>query len=331
MSSFTLVVITVIIAVAFNFVNGFHDTANSIATTITTKSLSPTVAIIMASVLEFAGSLFSTKVAQTVGTGIINIQIITLDVILAALLAAIIWNLLTWYFSIPSSSSHALIGGLIGAGLAKSFMADTVLWGSLIKKVILPLFLAPVFGLLAGSIFMLLLLWCLKPFKPHLVNKIFSKLQILSAGLVAFSHGTNDAQKSMGIIVLALMGGGFLNAFNVPLWVQIVCALALALGTATGGLRIIKTMGNNICKLNPVNGFAAQTSTALVINAATYLIGAPVSTTHVISSSIMGVGATKRLSAVRWKVARDLIYTWIITIPTCAILAGLVFKIFSIF
>jgi len=329
MSSITLVVITIILAIIFNYVNGFHDTANSIATSITTKSLSATNAIIMASVLEFIGSLFSTKVAETIGKGIINTDIINLKVIMAAVLAGIIWNLITWYLGIPSSSSHALIGGLIGSSIIYTWSLNAVLWKSLLLKVIIPLFLAPVFGLLAGSAVMIMLLWFLKPFKPSTVSKLFSKLQIISAGLVALSHGTNDAQKSMGIIVLALMSGGILKTFSVPFWVQLVCAIALALGTATGGWKIIKTMGNSICKLKPVNGFAAQTATAVVINSATYLIGAPVSTTHITSSAIMGVGATNRLSAVRWHVAKDLVYTWLITIPACTLLSMILYKIVS--
>lgn len=325
-----IIVIVILLTILFDFINGFHDTANSIATSIATKALSPAQAIIMASILELVGALFSTKVAETVGKGIVNINIISLQVILASVTAAIVWNLITWYYGIPSSSSHALIGGLVGAALAKSWYLDSVLWSNLILKVILPLLLAPVIGFIAGAILMIVLLWILRPFKPSIVNKTFTKLQVITSAFVAFSHGANDAQKSMGIITLALVSGSLIPHFSVPLWVKIVCALALALGTAAGGWKIIKTMGNNICKLKPVNGFAAQAATAAVINSATFVIGAPVSTTHIISSSIMGVGATKRFSAVRWKVARDLLYTWVITIPVCAIVGGLIYKLVNI-
>lgn len=324
-----ITIIIIITALAFNFINGFHDTANAIATSVTTKTLTPAQAIIMASVFELVGALFSTKVAETVGKGIVNTDSINLNVLLAAISAAIIWNLITWYYGIPSSSSHALIGGLIGSALVKAWNLNVIFWKSLILKVILPLLLAPIIGLLAGGFFMLALLWILKPFKPYYINKYFSKLQIISAGFVALSHGANDAQKSMGIITLVLLSAGFISSFTIPLWLKIACAVTIALGTASGGWRIIKTMGNNICKLEPVNGFAAQTATAVVIGSAT-LLGAPVSTTHIISSSIMGVGAIKRFSAVRWKIAIDIFYTWVITIPLCIALGGIIYKILSL-
>lgn len=325
------VIFVVVLAIIFDFVNGFHDTANSIATSVTTRSLSPKNAIIMASVLELVGALISTKVAETVGKNIINSQIIDLKLLASTLIAAIIWNIITWYFGIPSSSSHALIGGLIGSALAKSLSFSAIYWNNLLLKVIFPLFFAPIIGFFVGSLFMVILLWLLKSFKPSTVTKWFSKLQIISAGLVALSHGANDAQKSMGIITLALVSGGVINVFQVPLWVKLICATALALGTATGGWKIIKTIGNKICKLRPVNGFAAQTATATVINSATFLIGAPVSTTHIISSAIMGVGTTRRFSAVRWGVAKELVYTWLITIPSCFVVSAITYKLISLF
>lgn len=325
-----IVLVAVVLGLIFNFVNGFHDTANSIATTIVTKSLSPTNAIILASIFELLGSLLSTKVAETIGKNIVSSQVITLNLIIATLLASILWNLITWYFGIPSSSSHALIGGMIGSALVKTWSLSSVHWKSLLTTVILPLLFSPAFGLIGGAVLMIIMMWILKPFKPKSINKFFLKFQIVTSALVALSHGANDAQKSMGIITLALLSGGLIKQFSVPLWVTLACALTLAVGTATGGWKIIRTMGNNISKLNPVSGFAAQAATIGVINSATFLIGAPVSTTHIISSSIMGVGATKRLSAVRWGVAKDLIYTWMVTIPSCALLSGLIYGLISL-
>ena len=325
-----LVVTAIVLGLVFNFVNGFHDTANSIATSIVTKSMSPINAIILASTFELLGSLLSTKVAETIGKNIINTEVITLNLIIATLLAAILWNLITWYLAIPSSSSHALIGGMVGSAIIHTWSINAAHWKSLLTTVVLPLLLSPMIGLIGGALFMLILLWILKPFKPKTINKFFLKLQVVTAALVALSHGANDAQKSMGIITLALLSGGLITEFTVPLWVTLACALTLAAGTATGGWKIIKTMGSNICKLNPVNGFAAQAATIGVINSATFLIGAPVSTTHIISSSIMGVGASKRLSAVHWGVAKDLVYTWMITIPLCAILGGIIYKVITL-
>lgn len=325
-----LIITAVLLGLFYNYVNGFNDTANFIATSIVTKSLSPLNALILASVFELLGSLVSTRVAETIGKNIVNAGILSLNLIISALLAAILWNLVTWYFGIPSSSSHALIGSLVGTALIKSWSLSAIHWHSLLTTVILPLFLSPVIGLLGGSIIMVILLWILRPFKPKIINKFFSKFQIITAVLMAFSYGTNDAQKSMGIITLALLSGGLLPHFYVPIWVTFLCALTLAAGAATGGWKIIKTLGNNISKLNPVSGFAAQAATIGVINSATFLIGAPVSTTHIISSSIMGVGATKRISAVHWGVAKDLIYTWMITIPSCAILGGVIFRIMEL-
>lgn len=324
-----LILSVIVFTIAFDFINGFNDTANAIATVISTRSLKPKHAIIMAACFELLGALFFTEVAKTVGKGIVHTEYINTFVLLSAILGAIIWNLITWYFGIPSSSSHALFGGLIGATIVKTLGLGAVIWSNFFLKIILPLFLAPVIGLLSGGLFMITLLWLLKPFKPPIVNKIFLKLQIISSALVAFSHGANDAQKSMGIITLALLSGGYINSFEVPLWVKLSCAIAIALGTATGGWRIIKTMGSKICKLRPVSGFAAQTSTAAVIISAT-IFGAPISTTHIVSSSIMGVGASRRISSVRWKVAIDMFTAWIITIPVCAALSGFIYYFISL-
>lgn len=310
-------IIVVLLAVTFDFINGFHDTANSIATTVSTRVLTPAVAIIMAASFNFLGALASEKVAKTISKGLIDGHL-EQYVIIAALLAAILWNLITWYIGIPSSSSHALIGGLIGASIVYASSFDKVLWDGVFHKIIIPLFTSPLIGFVFGFAIMWLLYKLLAPFSHMAVNKWFSKFQIVSAIFVSFSHGKNDAQKSMGIITLALVSAGFLtNDDPIPLWVKIVCALAMAFGTSVGGWKIIKTMGTSITKLEPIGGFAAQTAAAIVIEAASEL-GAPISTTQVISTAIMGVGASKRFSAVKWIIAKNIIWAWIITIPITA-------------
>jgi PiT family inorganic phosphate transporter len=324
MSSSVLVVtvIVVILALGFDFINGFHDTANSIATSVSTRVLTPKQAIMMSAFLNFIGAFISTKVAHTVGSDIVDGSVIPQTVVLAALVAAIIWNLVTWYFGIPSSSSHALIGGLVGSAIIYKFSFAVVNWHNLLYKVVLWLFLSPVIGFVMGYLFMVILNWILRKSKPAQVTKSFSKLQILSAALMAFNHGGNDAQKSMGIISMALLSGGLISSFHVPFWVKAGCAISMALGTSIGGWKIIKTMGVNMAKLAPVNGFAAETGAAAVIFTAT-MLNAPVSTTHIISGSIMGVGASKRFSSVRWGLAKNIMWTWVITIPICATLGGL--------
>lgn len=325
-----IVIAVVVLALAFDFINGFHDTANSIATTVSTRVLSPRQAIIMAAVLNFVGALTSEKVAKTISKGLIQGSV-EQYVIVATLIAAIIWNLITWYFGIPSSSSHALIGGLVGASIAYAGSTNIVTWKGVLDKVIIPLFTSPLIGFFFGYLLMSLLYEILRHFSQHTVNKAASKLQICSAALMAYSHGNNDAQKSMGIITLALISAGiYAPDHGVPLWVKISCAIAMALGTSVGGWKIIKTMGVNMIRLAPINGFAAETSAAIVIETMTHF-GAPVSTTHVISSSIMGVGASKRLSAVRWALARNIVWAWVLTIPITATLGAgvtLVFKAF---
>lgn len=316
-------ILVVILALGFDFINGFHDTANSIATSVSTRVLTPRMAIIMAAGLNFAGAMISSKVAKTISGGLVKDKIPDY-VIISALLAAIIWDLVTWYFAIPSSSSHALIGGLVGSAITYTASLDTIIWKGVWDKVVLPLLTSPVIGFILGFVIMKLLFSLLRPFSQIFVNKWFSKLQIFSAAWMSFSHGKNDAQKSMGIITLALVSSGLIDKnAGIPWEVMIACAFSMALGTSIGGWKIIKTMGVNMIKLQPINGFAAETGAALVIEAASS-IGAPVSTTHVISSSIMGVGASKRLSAVRWALARNIVWAWVLTIPVTALLGGFV-------
>lgn len=325
-----MLIAVILIALIFDFINGFHDTANAIATSVSTRVLTPRVAVIMAAVLNFVGALVSTSVAKTISSGLVA-GALEQYVIVAALLAAIIWDLITWYLGIPCSSSHALIGGLVGASIIYAASLDKIIWSGVLDKVIIPLFTSPVIGFFFGYIIMSALYKLLKRYSQRFVNKWFSKLQIISAAIMAFTHGSNDAQKSMGIITLALVSGGVLDkAAGIPVEVKLACALAMALGTSLGGWKIIKTIGVNMIRLQPIGGFAAETSAAAVILSMTAM-GAPVSTTHVISASIMGVGASKRLSAVRWFLARNIIVAWVITIPATMILGALITLILKIF
>lgn len=328
-SMYFLTVMIVILALCFDFINGFHDTANAIATSVSTRVLTMTEAVLMSASLNFIGAFIGVKVAQTIGDGMINMKLVHPKIVIAALIAGIIWDLITWYFGIPSSSSHALIGGLIGAALVfnalntKVFSFKVVNWAIFVDKIVVPLFMSPILGFIMGYIFMTLLNMLLKKARPNVVSKFFSKAQIVSAALMAFSHGGNDAQKSMGVITMALVGAGMLPVFAVPLWVKIGCATAMACGTALGGKKIIKTVGSKMARLAPVNGFAAETGAAAVIFSAT-LFKAPVSTTHIISTSIMGVGASKRFSSVRWGVAKNIVWAWVLTIPASALVSALV-------
>lgn len=320
-----LLVVIVIVALIFDFTNGAHDCANAIATVVSTKVLSPRTAVTMAAILNLVGALLGSEVASTLGKGIVNTDVVmgSTILVLAALIGAIAWNLLTWYYGLPSSSSHALIGGLIGAAVTHSGFAS--LNGiSILKKVILPMLLSPLAGFVVSYLTMTAMMLIFSRTNRRTVTKSFKKLQILSAAFMATSHGLNDAQKTMGVITLALVLFHQMDTFYVPFWVKISCALAMALGTALGGWRIIKTMGHRIFKLEPVHGFAAETSASLVITGAS-LIGAPISTTHTITACIFGVGSTKRLSAVRWELAANLAVAWIITIPASATIAGLCF------
>jgi PiT family inorganic phosphate transporter len=316
------------LALAFDFINGFHDTANAVATVISTRVMRPWIAIVMAAVLNFAGAMAGTEVAKTVGSGIVG-ESVPLTAIAAALVAAIAWNLLTWYRGIPSSSSHALVGSLLGAGIA-SRGVGTVHWGVLWGKIVLPLLASPVVGFLVALWLMRLLVRIFGSMPPARVGPIFRRTQIVSAAFMAFSHGSNDAQKTMGIITLALVSGGLLPSFHVPTWVIALSAGAMAGGTFAGGRRIIHTIGDRLAHLEPIHGFAAETSAAAVIQVASKL-GFPLSTTHVISSSILGVGAAKRLNAVRWAVASSMVNAWLLTIPVTAVLgflAGLLARAF---
>ena len=316
----TLVAV-VVVALFFDFTNGFHDTANSIATSVSTRALSPRLAVLTAAVLNFAGAFVSIKVAATVAKGIVDPEAITLKIVLGGLVGAITWNLITWYLGLPSSSSHALIGGMIGsASAAEGF--DVVKWRGLYEKVLIPSLAAPFLGVLGAAAIMLALLWIIRRRSPGVVNRVFRRLQLVSGGFVAFTHGTNDAQKTMGIITLALVASGHVNAdnFHVPLWVIVCAALAMAAGTYAGGWRIIKTLGQRVAKLDPPQGFAAQTACASILWATAHY-GFPVSTTHVISGSVLGAGATRRFSAVRWGVAGNILLAWLMTIP-CAALVG---------
>jgi PiT family inorganic phosphate transporter len=322
--TFSLLICVIVLALIFDLINGFHDSANAIATSVSTRVLSPKTAVIMAAVLNLVGALSGTAVAKTVGVGLVEAYSITQITILSALLSAIIWDLITWYYGLPTSSSHAILSGIVGATIATS--GTSVLIGKGIYTVFLGLILSPVIGLVFGFFLMALITHICKNSTPSGVNNIFSRLQIVSAAYMAFSHGSNDAQKTMGIITMALVSYGALSDFNVPVWVIVSCAAVMALGTAAGGWRIIKTLGIRLVHLQPVHGFAAEASAATLIEIASR-IGLPLSTTHVISSTIMGVGASKRLSAVRWGIGKSIVTAWILTIPACVILAWVICKV----
>lgn len=328
---FSAALITVIfLALIFDFINGFHDTANSIATSVSTRVLTPRLAILMSVCLNFVGALVSEHVAETISRGLVK-GTVDQYVIISALIGAIVWNIITWYLGIPSSSSHALIGSLLGAAIVAAGGFSVVKWQGVWEKVVIPLFTSPVIGFIIGFLVMKSLYYILRHVTEKSVSKWFSKLQIFSAAFMAYSHGSNDAQKSMGIITLALVSAGVLKAgASIPWEVKLICAISMALGTSIGGWKIIKTIGVNMIKLQPVGGFAAETSAAVVIQIMT-AFGAPVSTTHVITTSIMGVGASKRLSAVRWALARNIVWAWVLTIPVTALLGGMATMLFKLF
>jgi inorganic phosphate transporter, PiT family len=343
MTLFFLVLFT---ALVFEYINGFHDTANSIATVVSTKVLTPRQAVMWAAGWNLIGALAGTAVAKTISGGLVDPNSISMLTVFSALMGAIIWNLLTWWLGLPSSSSHALIGGLCGAAMGTAQGNWSVLiWSTtdakgsaagLWPKVVLPMFTSPLIGFVAGALLMLFLTAALRKATPRIVGVVFGKAQLASAGFMGYGHGLNDAQKTMGIITLALATGTTSGAFanlpdwlaflrhdssaDIPFWVKITCALTMAAGTAAGGWRIIRTMGHKMVKLQPVHGFAAETTAALVIHGAS-TIGVPVSTTHIISTSIMGVGATKRLSAVKWGVVERILWAWVLTLPVTALLA----------
>ncbi len=317
-------------AVIFDFINGFHDTANAIATVVSTRVLSPFLAIIMSASLNFLGAISGTAVAKTIGSGIVGTNV-SQELVIAALIAGIIWNIITWYFGIPSSSSHALIGGLIGGGLAYGGF-QIIHWNILLNKVLIPLIASPLFGFF-GAFFLIRLLYIIAGnFSLGKVNGFFRKSQLLSSAFMAFSHGSNDAQKTMGIITLALISAHKIPAepFHVPLWVIILSAITMGLGTAGGGWRIMRTLGSKLFTLAPIHGFTAETTAAAVIETASRL-GFPLSTTHTISSAIVGVGASQRAKRVRWGLASNILITWILTIPMCSLLAYFGFKMLKLF
>lgn len=313
-----MLVLVILAALAFDYINGFHDTANAIATCVSTRALTVKSAIFMAAFLNFAGAMISTKVAATIGKGIVDKDNVTQMVVLAGILGAIIWDIITWYYGLPSSSSHAIIGGLMGAVMAHAGAA-ALHWAGL-KKIILALLISPVVGTIFGFFFMVIIYWVFRNKAPSGLNKGFRRLQIVSAAFMAFSHGTADAQKSMGVITMALLSYGLIPSFDVPTWVKIACAVSMGIGTAAGGWRIIKTVGHDFVKLQPVHGFCVETASAGVILGAAS-IGMPVSTTHVITSTILGVGLSKRISAVNWTVAQRILVAWVLTIPASAIVA----------
>ena len=321
-----LLALIVLVALVFDFTNGAHDCANAIATVVSTKVVTPRFAVVAAAALNLCGALLGTEVARTLGGGIVLPEVVQGShvLVLAALTGAIAWNCITWYCGIPSSSSHALIGGLIGAAVGHGGFA-TLNAGGIAGKVLLPLVLSPLAGFAAGFLIMWAIYWMCARIPRGRVNAAFRRLQLLSAGFMATSHGLNDAQKTMGIVTLALLIFGKADSVDVPLWVKLSCALSMALGTAVGGWKIVRTMGHRIFKLEPVHGFAAEGAASLVISGAS-LIGAPVSTTHTISACIFGVGSSKRLSAVRWGVAGQMLTAWVLTLPASAIVGFLAYQ-----
>ena len=321
----TIIIAVVTIALLFEISNGWNDSANAIATVVSTRVLTPLQAVLLAAGMNVAGAFLSTAVARTIGKGIVNPSDITQTVVAAALLSGFVWNGVMTLFGLPVSASHALIGGIIGAGIAHLGGYEQLNLSGL-TKIFTALLTSPFIGIVFGYLFMKLIIRVFCNVSPGIINKHFGRLQIISAGFMALSHGMNDAQKVMGVITLALVSGGFITSVEVPSWVIIICALAMGFGTAIGGWRVIKTLGHQMLKLQPVHGFAAETAaTAIIVGASS--LGLPVSTTHVITTSIMGVGATKRLTAVRWGVARKIMLAWIFTLPMTAAVAWLTYHI----
>uniref|UniRef100_UPI00389A0CC0 inorganic phosphate transporter n=1 Tax=Thermomonospora echinospora TaxID=1992 RepID=UPI00389A0CC0 len=324
-----VLVLVIVIALGFDYTNGFHDAANAIATSVSTRALTPRAALLMAAVMNLLGALLGVEVAKTVS------EVITpptglhgLTVVAAGVLGAITWNLITWYFGLPSSSSHALIGGVVGAGLAS---ASTVSWDKVVDKVAIPMVVSPVVGFCLAYLVMVALLWTFRRASPRKVGRRFRIAQSLSAASMALGHGLQDAQKTMGIIVLALVTTGHSNGEGVPLWVVFACASVLAAGTYAGGWRIMRTLGRKVIELDPPKGFAAEATASSILYLAAYVWHAPISTTHTITSCIMGVGATKRLSAVRWGVAGNIVMAWVLTMPMAALVAAVVYWIVHLF
>jgi inorganic phosphate transporter, PiT family len=310
----------ILVALFFDYINGFHDAANSIATVVSTRVLSPGRAVIWAAFFNFVAAFtFGTAVAKTVGSGMIDVKVVTFAVIFAGLVGAIVWDLITWYFGLPTSSSHALIGGYAGAAVAKAGWVAIVPTGW--TKTLMFIVLSPLIGMILGLLLMTAILWIFRWTPPSRVDRWFRRLQLLSAAFFSLNHGANDAQKTMGIIAGVLFAAGYIQTFDIPFWVVLAAHTAIGLGTLAGGWRIIHTMGSKITKLQPVGGFAAETSAALSILIATQT-GVPVSTTHAITGAIVGVGATRRLSAVRWGVAGQIVWAWVLTIPAAFFIAA---------
>jgi PiT family inorganic phosphate transporter len=320
------IIVVIVVALVFDYTNGFHDAANAIATSVATRALAPRTALIMAGVMNMVGAFLGTEVASTVGSGIIAAPagLAGLVVVLSALVGAIVWNLITWYFGLPSSSSHALIGGLVGAALAS---AGTVQWSGVIDKVVIPMVVSPVVGFVLAGLVMLALLWLFRTARPTRVSRGFRVAQTVSAAAMALGHGLQDAQKTMGVIVLALVVGGYHQGFAIPWWVVLLSAGALSAGTYSGGWRIMRTLGRRIIDLDPPRGFAAELTASAVLYTTAFAFAAPISTTQTITSSILGVGATKRLSAVRWNIGGQIAIAWVLTIPAAALTAALAWQL----
>jgi inorganic phosphate transporter, PiT family len=315
-----LLVLVVLVALGFDFTNGFHDTANAVATSVSTRALSPRLAVLVAAIANLAGAFVTTAVAKTVGKGIIDTSLANEKTVLAALIGAIAWNLITWWLGLPSSSSHALIGGLVGAAIAQSGL-EGVEWHGVVHSVAIPAIAAPAIAFAGAFALLLLIYWLFVWMNPGMANRSFRLGQLASGTWVAFTHGANDAQKTMGVIALALFESGHISHFYIPTWVIVAAGLAIAAGTYVGGWRIMRTLGQRVFKMEPESGFAAQVTAGVTIYTATRL-GYPLSTTHVISGSVMGVGATRRLSAVRWGVAGNIVTAWLLTIPAAAVVAA---------
>jgi PiT family inorganic phosphate transporter len=321
MSDFAVLILIILVALAFDFLNGFHDAANSIATVVSTRVLSPQKAVLWAAFFNFAAAfVMGTHVAKTMGKGMIDLAVVNQHVIMAGLLGAIFWNLITWYYGLPVSSSHALIGGYAGAAVAKAG-PGAILWAGWSKTLVF-IVLAPMMGAILGFLLMVSVTWMFRRWQPFRLDQLFRRLQLVSAGLYSLGHGGNDAQKTMGIITGLLVSGGYLKVFEVPLWVILISHAAIAFGTMFGGWRIVKTMGSKITKLQPLGGFCAETSGAITLFTAT-MMGIPVSTTHTITGAIVGVGATRRISAVKWGMAQTIVWAWILTIPISGIVGAL--------
>jgi PiT family inorganic phosphate transporter len=323
-AAFVGLIVIVVVALAFDYTNGFHDAANAIAVAVSTKALTPRAALALAAVMNLVGALISTEVAKTVGAGIIDTPqgSAGLKIVFAALIGAITWNLITWYFGLPSSSSHALIGGLVGAALAA---AHSVQWMGILDKVVIPMVLSPLVGFGLGYLFMLAILWTFRGANAHRAHRGFRYAQIVSSATMALGHGMQDAQKTMGIITLALVTAGEIDDFTVPFWVILAAAGAISAGTYAGGFRIMRTLGRRIIQLTPEGGFAAQTVASAVMVTTATVFAVPVSTTHITTTSIMGVGATRRLSAVRWGVAGNIVLAWIVTLPAAGAVAAVAY------